>query len=137
MDIEMVAPRAAAAIATVIKEPERRSSMVISFDFFTVLACRPLLLQRIERTTTRCVVLRQRIGPAPLGKLTVFQARRLEYRGMAEVPFEAARLVINPVFLLILSGELLRDSPRTRPYSRIVDSHEVFQRVWTSPRPSL
>src|SRR5262252_8162615 len=111
MDAEMTAPSAAAAIATVIIEPVRRSNILLTslaLFFFPALAGRRLLLlQRIRLLISRRVVLGQRVGSFSLRKGAVFEARRLHHRGKAFVSFDAARLVINLVLLLALPGEFL------------------------------
>src|SRR5215831_2462607 len=96
-----------------------------------------LLLQRIRISTSRCIVLGQRIRPASLRKLAVLLARRLHHCREAKVSFNAARLVINSVFLFVLPGELLLDGPWLRPHRRIFDGHDVFERGWRGPRPAL
>src|SRR3977135_3153087 len=113
--MEMTAPTAAAAMATVIIEPERRSSMMVSLcKTFALSLFRPenrisafpencprgLLLQRIGLGKSRGVLCGHRSRPAPFGELAVFLPRRLHHRGKPDVAFEAARLVINPVLLL-------------------------------------
>src|SRR5262245_7051699 len=56
---------------------------------------------------------------------------------MAEVSFDAARLVIDPVLLLVLLAELLDDRPGPRPHRRILDGRLVFKRVGAGARPAL
>src|SRR5215475_12897034 len=56
---------------------------------------------------------------------------------MAEVSFNAARLIIDPVLLLVLLAELLDDGPGPRPHRRILDRRLVFKRVGPNPRPAL
>src|SRR5882672_7808440 len=56
---------------------------------------------------------------------------------MAEVSFHAPRLVIDPVFLLVLPGEFLRDRPGARPHGRILDRHDVFKRGGAGAGPAL
>src|SRR6516165_1859382 len=131
IDMPMRAPSAAAVTATTIMEPERRSNMR------SPPCTMGLLVQRIEGGTPRCIVLRQRIRPASLRKLAVFLARRLEHRGIAYISFNAARLVINPVCLFVLLGELLRDSPGTSPNRRILDRHDVLNRGRGGTGPAL
>src|SRR6266853_2614116 len=132
MDTEMPAPTAAPAMATVIIEPENLPRMIASFCHAALL-----LLQRIRISASRRVVLGQRIGSASLGKLAVFLARRLHHRRKAKVSFNAARLVINSVFLFALPGELLLGGPRTCPHGRIFDGDDVFERAWPGSRPAL
>src|SRR5580704_14055886 len=140
MDIEMTALPAAAAMASLVIEPENQSLMMASFALRHVTrasCCRNSLLQRILIGTARCVVLGQRIRSASLGKLAVFLARRLHHRGKTHVSFDAAGLVINPVFLIVLLCELLLDCPRTRPHGRVVDGDDIFERGGPGPRPAL
>src|SRR5438093_488044 len=47
----------------------------------------------------------------------------------------AARLVVDPVRLIVLSGIFLLDGPWFRPRSRIFDCDGVLERVWTGARP--
>src|SRR5262245_38275942 len=56
---------------------------------------------------------------------------------MAKVSFDAARLVINPVFLFVLFGELLDDRPGTRPHGWICKCRDVFKRGWPGASPAL
>src|SRR5262245_4991295 len=56
---------------------------------------------------------------------------------MAEVSFDAARLVIDPILLLVLFAELLDDRPGPRPHRRVLDGRLVFKRVGPGPRPAL
>src|SRR5215469_1327812 len=46
----------------------------------------------------------------------------------AKVSFGAARLVIEPVLLVALPGELLPDAPGPGPHRGIFDGHDVFER---------
>src|SRR5215813_14103528 len=56
---------------------------------------------------------------------------------MAEVSFDAARLVIDPVLLLVLFAELLDDRPGPCPHRWVLDRRLVFKRVGPGPRPAL
>src|SRR5262249_46792427 len=49
----------------------------------------------------------------------------------------AARLVINPVVLIALPGELLLYGPGLGPDRWIFDGHDVFERGRGGPRPAL
>src|SRR5438094_4956987 len=112
--------------------PRRKRSGMIAFQ-----ARGTLLLQWIERGSARCVVLGQRVRPATLGKLAVFQARRLQHRGMTIISFDAARLVEDPVFLFALFAELLNDLPGPCPHGRILDDRDIFKRGRTGARPAF
>src|SRR5260370_4801471 len=54
-----------------------------------------------------------------------------------KVAFEAARLGIQSVLLVALSGELLLDGPRPRPHGRIFDRDLVREGLWSGARPAL
>src|ERR1700681_2767139 len=133
MDMEMTALTAAAAMATVIIEPETRSSMMVSF------CLRLTLLQRIffDAHKIRRAVLCRRVGAATLRKGELFHARSPHQPRQAIVSFDAARLVIKSVVLVALPGELLLDGPWPRPHRRIFDRHDVFKRGWPGARPAL
>src|SRR3979490_1705292 len=90
IDAEMTAPRAAAAMATVIIEPERRSSMMVS------LGLQLRLLQRIVFDTNkiRGAVFCCRVGASALRKGELFQARSPQQPRKTIVSFDAARLGI-------------------------------------------
>src|ERR1700722_14595929 len=121
MDTERPAPTMAAATAIVIIVPESRSSMMVS-------PCFAVLLQRIllNAHKIRGIVFRRRIGTSSLRKGEVFHPRRQHHRRERVVSLDAARLVINSVFLLALPGELLLDDPGPRPHGRIFDRDDVF-----------
>src|SRR4030081_2158468 len=91
MDIEMTALTAAAAMATVIIEPEKRSSMMVSF------CLRLKLLQRIffDAHKVRGAVLCRRVGASSLRKGDLFHARSTHQPREAIVSFDAARLVVK------------------------------------------
>src|SRR5260370_16084007 len=55
----------------------------------------------------------------------------------AEVSFDAARLVINSVRLIVLPGELLLGRPWPSPHGRILDGDLVCKRCSPGPRPAL
>ena len=83
-------------------------------------------------------VLGRRIGTASLRKGAVFHARaHAAVPGRPIVSFDAARLVIDPVFLVALPGELLLDRPWPRPHRRVFDGDLVVERVRPGPRPAL
>src|SRR5215470_3273658 len=54
-----------------------------------------------------------------------------------KVSLDAARLGVNSVLLIALSGELLLGGPRPCPHSRVFDSDLVCKRVRSGRRPTL
>src|SRR6516165_11357032 len=167
IEAETTAPKAAAATATVISEPERRSSMLFP-PFFTLAhvpigkpvstfpghalyvgACPDrksgvhfsgtcaLLLQRIGFLISRCIILGQRIGALAFRKLAVLLARRLHHGRESLVALDAARLVVDPVLGLALAGEILLDGPGAGPHGRILDGGDVFEHGRALARPPL
>src|ERR1700732_2761700 len=133
MDAAMTAPTAAAAMATVMVETENRSSMRVSFCPAVVLLER-ILLNAHEISG---VVFCRRVRASSLRKGELFQARRQHHRRVRVVPFDAAGLGINSVFLVALPGELLLDGPRPGPHGRILDGRDVFERGRAAPGPAL
>src|SRR5262249_28839115 len=55
----------------------------------------------------------------------------------AVVSLDAARLVIDPVLLVALAGELLLHRPWPGPDSRVFDQDFVREGLWPGPRPAL
>src|SRR5580704_8179333 len=129
----MRAPTASAARATPITGPERRSRMVVSFGGAAVLLERILL----DAHEVGGIVLGGRAWAAALRKRQVLDPRRPQHGREGIVSFDAAWLVIDPVLLLALSGELLADGPGSRPHGRVLDGHHVFERVRAGPGPAL
>src|SRR4051812_24105011 len=70
-----------------------------------------------------------RIDPAPLSEGQVFHPVSMKQPRETVIPFDAARLVVNSVFLVVLPGELLLGRPGPCPYCRILDSDGIFQRI--------
>src|SRR5713101_4491058 len=101
--MEMPAPTAAAAKATGTIELEKRSRMVVSF-----LHC-GVLLQRIPFNAhkIRGGVFCGRIRTSALRKGELFHPRSTHLPRKTIVSFDAARLVVDSVFLVALLGELL------------------------------
>src|SRR5262249_44597006 len=132
MDAEMTAPTAAAAMPTVIIEPKYRPHMVVSLPRFT-------LLQRIFFNThkIRGVVFCCRVRTSTLRIGELFRARSPHQPREAIISFDAARLVIKPVLLIALPGELLLDGPGLRPHRRIFDRDDIFERGRSGTRPPL
>src|SRR5215831_16490685 len=98
-----------------------------------------VLPQRIvlKQKTAFYVVYGSRIGPASLRKGQFFYAPSVQQSRKAEVSFDAARLVIKPVLLVALLGELFLHGPRPRPYGRIFDRDLVCKRGRASPCEAL
>src|SRR5262249_1341164 len=118
--------------ASVVTEIERRKRSRMS------ASPRPQSLpKRIVVAKARRVVVSQRIGTLSVGELLVLEARRFHHRRKADIPFVAARLVVNPILLIALFRELLLDRPRPHPHRRVLDRGGVFERVWTGPCPSF
>src|ERR1700683_1886864 len=61
----------------------------------------------------------------------------MQHTRKAVVSFDAARLVINPIFLIALLGEVLLDRPWPRPHGRVFDRDNVFERSWPGACPAL
>src|SRR5262249_49512275 len=53
------------------------------------------------------------------------------------VSLDTARLVIDPVLLLALLGEVLLDGPGLSPHGRIFDQDLVGKGLWPGARPAL
>src|SRR6266853_6521842 len=132
-DTEMTALTAAAAIASVIIDPENRWRMMVPFYFHFVLLQRILFYaDKICRVVFCC-----RVRASALCKGEVFHARSQQQRREGIVSFDATRLVIRFVFLVALFGELLFDGPWPRPHGGIFDRDDVLERGWPGPRPAL
>src|SRR5258708_7707052 len=132
-DTEITALTAAAAIASVIIEPENRWRMMVPFYFHFVL------LQRILFYTDKIcrVVFCCRVRASALCKGEVFHARSQQQRREGIVSFDATRFVIRFVFLVALFAELLFDGPWPRPHGGVFDCDDVLERGWPGPRPAL
>src|SRR5882672_5576383 len=111
MDMEMVAPTAAAAMVTVIIERKYRWRMMVSF------CLQSTLLQRIifDAHKVRGVVFCRRVRTSTLRKGEFFHARSPHQPREAIVSFDAARLVVKSVLRVALFGELLLDGPSLSP----------------------
>ncbi len=133
MDIEAIAPTAAAAMATVIIEPEiRRRIMSSSYS-------RGRYCNGSSSTPTKSVALslNSRVGTLSLCKCGFGHALSAHQPRGGIVPFNAARLVINSVLLLVLPAEILLYRPWPRPHGWIFDSDDVFECVRPGARPAL
>src|ERR1700686_3032681 len=104
---ETMAPTAAAVIATRMMESEKRSRMAVSCWLAVGLLERVLL----DAHEVRGIVLGGRARTAALRKRQVLDPRRPQHGREGIVAFDAAWLVVDPVLLLALSGELLADGP--------------------------
>src|SRR5260370_41357787 len=83
------------------------------------------------------VVLGSRIGAASLREGALFHAPAVQQPRQPEVSLDAARLVINPVVLVALSGELLLHGPWSGPHGRIFDQGLVGKGPWPGARPAF
>src|SRR5580704_630935 len=130
---ETTAPTAAVVIATRMIESEKRSRIGVSCWLAVGLLERVLL----DAHEVGGIVLGGRTRTASLCERQVLDPRRPQHGRERIVSFDAARLVVDPVLLLALSGELLADGPGSRPYGRVLDGHHVFERVRAGPGPAL
>src|SRR5207244_12474293 len=114
MDTEMTALTAAAAMATIIIEPEKRSPMMVS-------CCLQLTsLQRIRITFRNLyAVPGRRVRTSSLRKRELFQAPSMQQPRETIVPFDAARLGVNSVLLVVLPDEILLGGPWPCPHRRV------------------
>src|SRR5215470_5567191 len=89
------------------------------------------LIQRIlpNRLHPTDGVLGSRVGAAALREGPLLHAPSVQQSRQAVVSLEAARLVINPVLLVALPGELLLHGPWSSPHCRILDQDLVRQRL--------
>src|SRR5580700_5447733 len=153
------APRGSAAVATPMpnmRSASRRVRCVVRVS--TSMSTAPCFRRRPSRQESlrarRSTVVEQRIffGKAhksrggvlgcrirasPLRKGEVFYAGSTQQSREAIVSFDAARLVVDPILLVALPGELLLDGPSLGPHRRIFDGHDVFERGRRGPRPAL
>src|SRR5262249_4706909 len=67
----------------------------------------------------------------------LLHAPSVQQSRQAVVPLDAAWLVIDPVLLFALSGELLFHDPWTGPHSRIFDQDLVRKSLWPGACPAL
>src|SRR5258708_33376359 len=140
----------AAAMTNVFIEPEHLLRTMVSFALQCfaatglhagqVFQARRLAVveQRIlfrKADKSRGAVLGGRIRALTLRKGAVFHARSTQQPREAIFSFEAAGLVINPVRLIAILGELLLYGPGLGPHRRIFDGHDIFERSWGGPRP--
>src|SRR5207237_3460210 len=83
------------------------------------------------------IVERCRIGPSSLSEGLLRDPPSGEQPRHTEVSIMAARLVIDPVRLIVLPGIFLLDRPWFRPCGRIFYGDAVLERVGTGERPAL
>src|SRR5215470_5302803 len=98
-----------------------------------------LLLQRIVFNAHEVggVVLGRGVWATSLGIGQLFHARSPQQPRMAIITFDAARLVVEPVVLVALPRELLLGGPWSGPHRRILDCHDIFERLGTGAPPAL
>src|SRR5215831_3815135 len=70
-------------------------------------------------------------------KSKVFDPPSVEQTGKALIAFDAARLGVESVLIVTLSGEFLLDGPGPGPHGRIFDRDLVGEGHWPRARPSL
>src|SRR5215470_18911521 len=127
----MAALTAAAAMAVSV-EPDNRSRTMVSPYL------RLMLLKRIGlKLNTLYAVASSRIRTSSLRKGKLFDASSVHVPREAKVSFDAARLVIDSVRLIVLPGELLLGRPWPSPHGRILDGDLVCKRGGPGPRPAL
>ena len=76
-------------------------------------------------------------GPRPSAKARSSTRRPCSNPGRPIIALNAARLVIDPIFLVALPGEVLLDGPRPRPHGRILDHRLVGEGLWPGACPAL
>src|SRR6202140_1797760 len=100
-----------------------------------------LLLQRVLQDLGLCKIRRvvrgRGIGTASLRKRKVFDPPSVEQTGKALIAFDAARLGVESVLFVTLSGEFLLDGPGPGPHGRIFDRDLVREGHWPGARPAL
>ena len=100
-----------------------------------------LLLQRVLQNHGRCKIRRvvrgRGIGTATLRKRKIFYSPSVEQTGKALIAFDAARLGVESVVFVTLSGELLLDGPGPGPHGRIFDRDLVGEGHWPGAGPAL
>src|SRR5579871_5368046 len=100
-----------------------------------------LLLQRVllslGRRKIRRVVRARGIGTTTLRKRKVFDPASMEQTRKALIAFDAARLGVESVLFVTLSGEFLLHGPGPGPHGRIFDRDLVGEGRWSRARPPL
>src|SRR6266478_7683005 len=88
------------------------------------------LLQRVRFTLIgRDGADGSRIDTSSLREGEIFDTVSMKEPWEAIVSFDAARLGIYSVFLVVLADEILPGSPGPRPHRRILDCCGIFKRV--------
>src|SRR5262245_28060724 len=106
-------------------------------DISPLIALR-LLLQRVALTLIdRDGAYRSRINTCSLRKGLFSHAVSMQQPWETVVSFDAARLVIYSVFLVVLQREFLFGGPRPRPHRRIFDCHGILKRRGAGPGPAF
>src|SRR5712671_1534901 len=78
-----------------------------------------------------------RVGTPSLRKGGFFHARSTHQPRKGIVSLDAARLVIDSIFLLALMGEFPLDGPWPHPHGRIVDRDLISKLSRAGPRPAF
>jgi hypothetical protein len=89
--------------------------------------CRNPSLKGIVPHEACCVILGRGIGTSAPRKGKVFDARRMQQSRKAIISFNAARLVVNPILSVALSGVFLLSRPRPHPHGRVFDGDDIFE----------
>src|SRR5262249_11618898 len=96
------------------------------------------LLQRVALTLVdRDGTYRSWINTLSLGKRDFSHAVSLQQPWQTIVSFDAARLGIYSVFLVVLQREFLFGSPRPHPHRRIIDCYGIFKRRGAGSCPAF
>src|SRR5215470_4312801 len=97
------------------------------------------LLQRIlpNRLHPADAIQGFRIGAASVREGALLHPPSVQQSRQAVVSLDAARLVIDPVLLLALPGELLLHGPGPGPHGRILDQDLIRQSLWPGACPAL
>src|SRR5258706_1984664 len=85
----------------------------------------------------RRVVVGRWIGTVTVRKGKVFDPPSVEQTREALIAFDAARLSVESVLFVTLSGEFLLDGPGPDPHGRIFDCDLVCEGHWPRARPTL
>src|SRR5262249_21852738 len=96
------------------------------------------LLQRVLlKLNPLYTILGSGVGTPSLRKSELLDPPSMQQSREPKVSFDAARLGVNSVLLIALSGELLLGGPRPCPHSRVYGSDFVCERVRSRQRPTL
>src|ERR1700688_4917481 len=72
-----------------------------------------------------------RIDTSPLRKVEFLHSMSMKQPRETIVSFDATRLGIDSVFLVVLQNEFLFSSPGAHPHCRVFDVHSIFNCGWT------